>query len=89
MRTDDDLVDVAAGKDAECALMQVHDGQVGTPPLHDVIVRVQAHQQEVTLCPRQLRTHTSALSRKNALLRCLLTQDWFTQDSTLHCVQRS
>jgi hypothetical protein len=57
-RTNDDLVDIAAGKDAERALMQVHDGQVGPPPLHDVIVRVQTHQQEVPLCPRQLRTQT-------------------------------
>lgn len=54
MLTDDDLIDIAAGEDREAALMEVHDWEVRPPPLHDIIIRVQAHQQKIPLCPRQL-----------------------------------
>ena len=57
-RTNDDLIDIAAGQHAECALMQIHDGQVGSPPLHHIVVRVQPHQQEVPLCPSQLHVYS-------------------------------
>ena len=62
VRTNDDLIDIAAGQHAECALMQVHDGQVGSPPLHHIIVRVQPDQQEIPLCPSQLQPHRKILS---------------------------
>lgn len=71
LRTDDDLVHIAAGEDAEAALVEVHDGEVRPPPLHDVIVHVQAHQQEVPLLLRQLHGRVSYL--RSPLFGLLLT----------------
>ncbi len=59
LRTDDDLVDVAAGEHAQRALVQVHDGQVRAAPLPHVLVAVQPHEQEVPRRPRRLLRHFS------------------------------
>jgi hypothetical protein len=42
------LVDILAGQHTEGALMHVHDGGVGAPPCLNILVSVQANQQEVT-----------------------------------------
>ena len=47
--TYDDLVNILASKHREAALMEVHDGQVGSPPLCHIFICVQSHQQEVPL----------------------------------------
>lgn len=64
--TDDDLVDVAAGKDAEAALVQVHDWQVHSSPLSDILIGVQANQQEVCLLPGKLQWHSKKVKNVSA-----------------------
>ena len=58
-RTNNDLVNVLAGKYGEAPLVKVHQRQVLAAPLRDVLIRVQTHQKEVALLLRQLEaSHT-------------------------------
>ncbi len=54
-RTDDDLIDAGAGQHREAALVEVHERQMRAAALCDVLVAVQARQQEVALRLRQLQ----------------------------------
>ena len=55
-RTYDDLINIFAGQHGEGALMQVHDGKMGAPPLLNILIRVHAHQQEIALLLGSLQT---------------------------------
>lgn len=71
-RTDDDLVDVAAGQHAERALVQVHDRQVRAAPVPYVLIGVQPHKQEVARRPRRLQRRTAAQALQQATVLWLL-----------------